>query len=64
MEFHPETMDWSNYETETNKAHKRQAMEACVAIYADYTKEEVQQMFPPSIQFAWFVGRDISGGER
>lgn len=43
-----------------DRKHNRQAMEACVDIYAEYTKEEVQQISSPSIQFAWFVGKSIA----
>ena len=32
------------------------AMNACISIANDYTKEEIERFMPPSVQIAWEIG--------
>lgn len=35
------------------------AMNACISIANDYTKEEVEKFMPPSVQMAWEIGNSF-----
>ena len=57
-------MSDDNTEKEVTKTYALLAMEACVDIFKDYTKEEVERWATLSVQKAWAVGKELCNLQR